>query len=60
MTDRYNKTLTIPKETQKARSKLTNDENDKAMRKKRDGDTLNERIEETLEKLKKKPCTNMI
>ena len=30
------------------------------MRRKRDGDTLNEKIEKTLEKLKKKPCTNMI
>ena len=58
--DRYDKMLTIPKETQKARAKLTNDDNDVAMRRKRDGDTLNERIEETLEKLKKKPCTNNI
>jgi len=49
--DRYDKMLTIPKETQKARAKLTNDDNDEAMRRKKDGDTLNEKIEETLAKL---------
>jgi hypothetical protein len=52
--DRFAKSLTITKEAARARIKLTSEENDKRMNKAKNGETLGERIENYLEKLKKK------
>ena len=52
--EKYGKQLTVTKESQKNRTKLNIDENEERMRKKKDGDTLGEKIEKNLEKLKKK------
>jgi hypothetical protein len=58
--DRYGKSLTITKESQKNRTKINVDENDERMRKKKEGDTLGEKIENYLEKLKKKEVSQLI
>lgn len=56
----YNKTLTITKESQKNRAKINVEENEERMRKKKEGDTLGEKIENYLEKLKKKEVSQLI
>jgi len=58
--EKFDKALSVPKETQKARSKLESDQNDEKMRKKREGDTMAEKIDNVLEKLKNKGVTNLI
>lgn len=58
--ERYEKTLAIPKEKSKARSKLNIDQNKERMRKKEEGDTLGEKIENVLERIKKKNVSQLI
>ena len=52
--ERYDKSLAIPKDQQKARAKLSIEQNRETMRKKEEGDTLGEKIEHVIERLKKK------
>lgn len=58
--EKYEIQIAIQKDEQKKRAKIIQDENDALMRKKKDGDTLGEKIENVLEKLKKKRVTNCI
>lgn len=58
--NRFNKTLTITKEAQKNRTNLNVADNEERMRKKKEGDTLGEKIENYLEKLKKKAVSQLI
>jgi len=52
--NRYDKSLTITKEQQKGRTKLNIMENEERMRKKREGDTLGEKIMKALGKVNEK------
>ncbi len=58
--EKYGKTLTVTKESQKNRTRLNIDENEERMRKKKEGDTLGEKIEATLEKIKKKNVSQLL
>ena len=52
--ERYGKSLTVTKESQKNRTKLNVEENEERMRKNKEGETLGEKIENHLNSLKKK------
>lgn len=58
--DRYEKTLAITKESQKNRAKLNIEQNKERMRRKEEGDQLGEKIENVLERLKKKNVSQLI
>jgi hypothetical protein len=58
--ERYGKTLTITKESQKNRTKINVEENDERMRKKHTGETLGEKIENHLEKKKKQDVSELV
>jgi len=58
--ERYGKSLTITKESQKNRTKINVDENDKKMRKKNVGETLGEKIENHIEKKKRQEVSQLI
>ena len=58
--ERYGKSLTITKESQKNRTKINVEENDERMRKLKDGETLGEKIENHLEKKKKQEVTQLV
>ena len=58
--DRYGKSLTITKESQKNRTKINTEENDKKMRMKKVGETLGEKIENHLEKKKKQAVSKLV
>lgn len=57
---RFNKAVPFNKDAVKVRNRQTQELNDELMRKKRDGDTISIKIENVLEKLKKKKVTNLI
>jgi hypothetical protein len=56
----YDKTVTITNAQTKDRQKLNVLDNDEKMRKKKDGDTLGEKIEKALQKLAKKKVAELI
>jgi hypothetical protein len=58
--ERFSKSIVISKEAQKARAKLNLEENEERMRKKKEGDTLGEKIENHLDKLKKKHVSQLV
>mmetsp|Transcript_1986 Transcript_1986/g.3492 ORF Transcript_1986/g.3492 Transcript_1986/m.3492 type:complete len:288 (+) Transcript_1986:10-873(+) len=58
--DKYGKTLQVTKEQQKNRTKLNIDENEERMRKKKEGDSMGDKILKVLEKSKKKKVSNLI
>ena len=57
---RFMISITVPIETQKMRTKLNHEENEEKMRKKREGEPINKKIENILEKIKKKNVTELI
>jgi hypothetical protein len=54
---RFNKQLNFAKEVTRARAKLNTDDNEERMKKNRDGETLSERVENYLDKIRKKNVT---
>ena len=58
--DKFGKALTITKEAARARIKLTVEDNEKRMKKNKEGETLGERIENYLEKLKKRAVSTLL
>ena len=52
--ERYGRAVAVEKDTLKARIALNEEQNHERIKKKRDGETLGEKIENHLEKLKKK------
>jgi hypothetical protein len=58
--ERYNKILSVTKENQKNRAKINVDENEEKMRKKKDGDALGIKIQNHLERMKKKEVSQHI
>jgi hypothetical protein len=58
--DCYNKSLPFNKEASKARARLMTEENQKAMSKKRDGDSFGEQVEQALEKVKKSSALELL
>ena len=58
--EKYNKSLNVNKETQKQRDNLIKIECDEKMHKSKHGETLKEKIESNLEKVKKKKLTYLI
>ena len=54
---RFQKSMTFSKEATRARTKLNSEENEERMKKNRDGETLAERVENYLDKIRKKNVT---
>lgn len=58
--DKFGKSLTITKEAARARIKLNTDANEARMKKNKEGETLGERIENYLDKLKKRAVSTLL